>query len=168
MSAALSTLTREDLPTLDSLGPATSEGWREVQVFGGGGVHASLFLVPAGASLPLHDHPRMTVFLRVVAGRLRIRSLDWVTDAGPGLVREIANLEVPSEAPPCILFPEHGNLHAIESAHDGESIFLDLFAPYYDDTLRPCTCYRETATLSWRGETLICLEAAPDLDPDHR
>lgn len=40
-----------------------------------------VFLMPAGAAFPYHDHPGMTVFTRVLAGSVRIRNLDWVDGA---------------------------------------------------------------------------------------
>ena len=172
LSVALGALTVHDLPALprpEHQEPAPPKGWREVPLFVGAGVHASLFVVPAGAALPLHDHPEMTVFLRTMVGRLRIRSFDWASDVGPGLAREIANIETTPDAPPCVLLPERGNLHAIESASEGDSVFLDLFAPYYDDALRPCTCYREIVGFEEQrqGERLVRLVAAPELDPEH-
>jgi PCO_ADO len=36
--------------------------------------HVSVFIIPKGKGLPLHDHPGMTVISKLVAGRLRVRS----------------------------------------------------------------------------------------------
>lgn len=37
-----------------------------------------IFCLPAGATIPLHDHPDMTVFSRVLYGQLFIQAFDWV------------------------------------------------------------------------------------------
>lgn len=39
-----------------------------------------IFCLPAGATIPLHDHPDMTVFSRVLYGQLFIQAFDWVKD----------------------------------------------------------------------------------------
>jgi hypothetical protein len=39
-----------------------------------------VFSLPQGAAIPLHDHPGMTVFSRLLYGRLHVRSFDFVVD----------------------------------------------------------------------------------------
>jgi cysteamine dioxygenase len=34
----------------------------------------SLFFIPAGGSLPLHDHPRMCVLSKVLAGDMHLQA----------------------------------------------------------------------------------------------
>ena len=41
------------------------------------------FLFPARASLPLHDHPGMSVFSRVLHGALQMRSFSWAAAPPP-------------------------------------------------------------------------------------
>ena len=36
-----------------------------------------VFLFPAGAAIPLHDHPKMTVLSKVLYGALAMKSFDW-------------------------------------------------------------------------------------------
>jgi plant cysteine oxidase len=42
-----------------------------------------VFCFPAGASLPLHDHPEMVVLSKLLYGSVRKRSYDWVADVPP-------------------------------------------------------------------------------------
>ncbi|HEY0515382.1 MAG TPA: hypothetical protein VGH73_26030 [Thermoanaerobaculia bacterium] len=125
-----------------------SGNWIEEELFSVPGAHASLFLVPRGGVLPLHDHPDMTVLLRVVAGRFSIRSYDWAAeppDADPPvsrLARQVADRVVTGADPVQVLLPGQGNLHRIEALEEGA--FVDVFSPYYSEADgRPCTYYRE-------------------------
>uniref|UniRef100_A0A0D9VX12 cysteine dioxygenase n=1 Tax=Leersia perrieri TaxID=77586 RepID=A0A0D9VX12_9ORYZ len=46
----------------------------------------AIFYLPAGTVMPLHDHPGMTVFSKLIAGTAHVESFDWVSPAiyGPG------------------------------------------------------------------------------------
>lgn len=132
------------LPALAAL-PA-SEPWIADELIDMPGWHASLFLVAKGRRLPLHDHPEMTVLLRVLAGRFAVRSYDWAPEGG-GLARVVADRVVTADDPVQVLRPREGNLHRIEALEDGA--FFDLFSPYYaEDEGRPCTYYREAETVA--------------------
>lgn len=42
-----------------------------------------VFIFPAGASIPLHDHPNMSVFSKVLYGQLSMTSYDWLVPPTP-------------------------------------------------------------------------------------
>ncbi|HXU32623.1 MAG TPA: hypothetical protein VN851_18805 [Thermoanaerobaculia bacterium] len=148
-----------DLAALDRGAP-----WTERLLFERPDLHASLFLVPAGRELPLHDHPEMTVLLRVLAGRLEIRSFDWLPDR-PGLARPRPARTV-GPADRCdILRPRDGNLHHLRALED--TAFVDLFSPYYDEAAgRPCSYFRQESEVEIDGEGLVRMVEAPELDPE--
>ena len=114
-------------------------------------VSLGVFVLPAGASIPLHNHPGMTVLSRVLAGRLALRSFDWVEgDAPPwpSTWRDatlVADAVLTAGAPAASLRPASGgNIHSF-TAVGGPAAVLDLLAPPYrpDAEGRDCTYYEE-------------------------
>jgi cysteamine dioxygenase len=110
-----------------------------------------VFCFPAGASLPLHDHPEMVVLSKLLYGSVRKRSYDWVADVPPcsgerkrGLARVVAADEVlraPREA--SVLFPlSGGNMHAFTAVTP--CAILDVLTPPYSEELgRPSTYFND-------------------------
>ncbi|XP_032814381.1 2-aminoethanethiol dioxygenase [Petromyzon marinus] len=161
------------------------------------GVHFSMgiFVLRAGASIPLHDHPGMHGLLKVLYGELRLSEWDRgpprdaagsrVGDPGPPefkpplrawqrpLVRasRYRGQQRLSPLAPCrLLTPHHGNLHRVDAV-GGPAAFLDILAPPYSpDTGRDCHYYRPlvpaTAT---PGHGLLPQSTAPlhHLHRDH-
>ncbi|KAI1886924.1 hypothetical protein AGOR_G00200780 [Albula goreensis] len=120
-----------------------------------------VFLLKSGASIPLHDHPGMNGMLKVLYGKVSIRSFDKL-DSPPDAESEIqfnppllpnqkealrrsilrSIGEYTEESGPCVLTPLKENLHQIDAV-DGPAAFLDILAPPYDpDDGRDCHYYR--------------------------
>jgi cysteamine dioxygenase len=163
LTAELESLTcadlEADLAALDRGVP-----WTERLLFERPDLHASLFLVPAGRELPLHDHPEMTVLLRVLAGRLEIRSFDWVPGT-PGMARARPARTVRPGDRCDVLGPRDGNLHHLRALED--TVFVDLFSPYYDEAAgRPCSYFRTDGEVEVDGDVLVRMVEAPELDPE--
>ncbi|KAG2500971.1 hypothetical protein HYH03_000793 [Edaphochlamys debaryana] len=114
-----------------------------------------LFCFPAGSSIPLHNHPGMTVFSRLLFGRLRVSAYDWVhqPDApvteGSAPARMVCDTLVEPCTPPLVLFPASGgNLH--EFTAETPCAVLDLLTPPYEPPERNCTYYRlQRPDLTW-------------------
>jgi plant cysteine oxidase len=118
-----------------------------------------VFCFPAGATLPLHDHPEMVVLSKLLYGSVRVRSYDWVA-APPrsgarkcGLARVVAADEVrraPCEA--SVLFPRSGgNLHAFTAVTP--CAILDVLTPPYSEE-RPSTYFSDVPIPSLPGAVL--------------
>lgn len=98
------------------------------------------FSLPSGVVLPLHNHPRQHVGLRVLVGELSIYSCD-LEKVGGKTSFSVLNPETRTVTPDSavvIVKPEYGNIHEIRAVTD--SIFLDLVLPPYGPD-RECTYY---------------------------
>lgn len=119
-----------------------------------------IFLLPPSGVLPLHNHPQMTVFSKLLFGTMHIKAYDWVDDGasisspkadssegegGPVSVR-LAKLKVNSDfTAPCntsILYPKDGgNMHCFTAITS--CAVLDVLGPPYNDPEgRHCQYYR--------------------------
>ncbi|KAL5837395.1 hypothetical protein ACOSQ3_014564 [Xanthoceras sorbifolium] len=111
-----------------------------------------LFFLPATAVIPLHNHPEMTVFSKLLLGTMHIKSYDWVypvnslnSMASPQ--RRLARLKADSDfTAPCstsVLYPTTGgNIHEF-TAITTCAVLDVLGPPYCKDDGRDCSYYKE-------------------------
>lgn len=136
-----------------------------VHVWSGAAFSMGVFLLPAGASIPLHDHPGMSVLSKLLYGSLRVTSYDLgqlspdaaasadVTSrklGGPLLGRRRGARRmrcapprtsvVSAPAPAMRLDAVRGNLHEFLALAD-TAVFDVLLPPYSDAAGRPCHYY---------------------------
>ncbi|KAL5225377.1 hypothetical protein ABZP36_012016 [Zizania latifolia] len=111
-----------------------------------------IFFLPRNAIIPLHDHPGMTVFSKLLIGALHIRSYDWV-DPGPAssgggssgdqlrLAKRVVNGFFTAPCDTSVLYPTTGgNLHRFRAV--APCAILDIIGPPYSTKDgRDCTYY---------------------------
>ena len=118
--------------------PVDDHGFREDVFTTDPAFHASVFGLRAGETIPLHDHPDLDVITKVLRGRIRVRTLEWI-DAASLTARERGEVVIGHEDDALVLRKLPGTLHTVTAIE--ATAFLDLFAPYYDDVMRPCRYY---------------------------
>ncbi|XP_039038595.1 plant cysteine oxidase 2-like isoform X2 [Hibiscus syriacus] len=113
-----------------------------------------IFCLPPSGVLPLHNHPGMTVFSKLLFGTMHIKSYDWVVPTTSAVVDpsqtqhsevRLAKVKVDSDlTAPCktsILYPaDGGNMHCF-TAVTACAVLDVLGPPYSDPEGRHCTYY---------------------------
>ncbi|XP_022750617.1 plant cysteine oxidase 2-like isoform X2 [Durio zibethinus] len=116
-----------------------------------------IFCLPPSGVLPLHNHPGMTVFSKLLFGTMHIKSYDWVVDVSsnasavvtPSEMQHpavrLAKVKVDSDlTAPCntsILYPaDGGNMHCF-TAVTACAVLDVLGPPYSDPEGRHCAYY---------------------------
>ena len=99
--------------------------------------HASLFCVPKGCSLPLHNHPNMLVFGKVLRGKLRVSSFNVKDDISTALkpgTKVAAEFVTPTtlccEGDLMFVSPGVRNVHKVEAEED--AVLFDIILPPYE------------------------------------
>ncbi|KAL6518905.1 hypothetical protein OROHE_017658 [Orobanche hederae] len=147
-----------------------------------------IFCLPPTSVIPLHNHPGMTVFSKLLFGTMHIKSCDWSNDVDNNIDRttenaidpksgrpdglRLAKIKVNSEfTAPCktsILYPsEGGNMHRF-TAKSACAVLDVLGPPYCDPEGRHCQYYYEFPFTSFSGGSLGApFEVLPrDLEAD--
>lgn len=111
-----------------------------------------IFFLPATAVIPLHNHPGMTVFSKLLLGTMHIKSYDWVDPPrpdGPDTPTQLrlAKLEADSVlTAPCntsVLYPTAGgNIHQF-TAITPCAVLDVLGPPYSKEDGRDCSYYKD-------------------------
>ncbi|KAG6742861.1 plant cysteine oxidase 2 [Populus alba] len=121
-----------------------------------------IFCLPPSGVIPLHNHPGMTVFSKLLFGTMHIKSYDWVVDVPPSTSAvvspsksrqpdvqqpeaRLAKVKVNSNfTAPCntsILYPtDGGNMHCF-TAVTACAVLDVLGPPYSDSDGRHCQFY---------------------------
>lgn len=113
-----------------------------------------LFFLPANAVIPLHNHPGMTVFSKLLLGSMHIKSYDWLdtlssdNHVSGSKLKRLAQLRANRIfTAPCdtsVLYPKSGgNIHEF-TAITPCAVLDVLGPPYSKDDGRDCSYYRDT------------------------
>ncbi|XVF30733.1 hypothetical protein REPUB_Repub16aG0083900 [Reevesia pubescens] len=110
-----------------------------------------IFFLPATAVIPLHNHPEMTVFSKLLLGKMHIKSYDWVDPLNSmppsQCAVRLARLKVDSIfTAPCdtsVLYPTTGgNIHEFTAITP--CAVLDVLGPPYSKVHdRDCSYYKD-------------------------
>ncbi|XP_043793587.1 2-aminoethanethiol dioxygenase [Apis laboriosa] len=113
----------------------------------------SIFILKHGFTMPIHDHPGMYGFLKVISGVVQVNNytLKANEDRTIRLNEEVMAfghkpISLHSNSPACTLTPRDKNLHEI-TCIEGPAAFLDILSPPYDvdesgKGPRPCTFFK--------------------------
>ncbi|KAL9267076.1 Plant cysteine oxidase 3-like protein [Drosera capensis] len=111
-----------------------------------------IFCFPTSSVIPLHDHPGMTVFSKVLYGSLHVKAYDWVEPPVFQTIKDQNSLRVrlaklaadkvlTASSGTSVLFPKTGgNLHCF-TAVTPCAVFDVLAPPYREAAGRRCTYY---------------------------
>ncbi|XP_022134830.1 plant cysteine oxidase 3 [Momordica charantia] len=135
-----------------------------VDIFEGESFTICIFCFPTSSVIPLHDHPGMTVFSKVLYGSLHVKAYDWVE---PAFIQEskgstyfpvrLAKLAVDkvltASSATSVLYPKTGgNLHSFTAV--SPCAVLDILSPPYDeDKGRRCTYYHDNPYSTFSAES---------------
>lgn len=127
-----------------------------------------IFFLPATGVIPLHNHPGMTVFSKLLLGKMHIKSYDWVDPTNtddPAQPRQKRLAKLKADAvftSPCstsVLYPTTGgNIHSFTAVTP--CAVLDVIGPPYSmEDGRDCSYYKEHPYASFpNGEVALTEE----------
>jgi hypothetical protein len=164
--AMLQTTTFADLGmccTIESLLSESSRS-RSIQfydVLDDPAISVCLIAFPPGTCIPLHDHPGMHVFTKVLSGELSFTMLDLdrpmpcaAIESGTAVLVQNLRTVTLNDGACCELSPITGNIHGVSCASDRTSLMLDVCVPPYTDDI--CHYFAPTAS---NGQLCVIDEA---------
>ena len=113
-----------------------------------------LFFIPANGVIPLHNHPEMTVFSKLLVGNMHVKAYDWATAEEAeskskdvrrrrrlGKLKADGVISAPCET--MVLYPETGgNIHCFTAVT--ACVVLDVIGPPYSKQQgRDCSYYSD-------------------------
>ncbi|XP_022988474.1 plant cysteine oxidase 3 isoform X1 [Cucurbita maxima] len=135
-----------------------------IDIFEGESFTICIFSFPTSSVIPLHDHPGMTVFSKVLYGSLHVKAYDWVE---PAFIQEskdstnfqgrLAKLAVDevltASSGTSVLYPKTGgNLHCFTAV--SPCAVLDVLSPpYNEDKGRRCTYFHDYPYSTFSAES---------------
>ncbi|CAH0555495.1 unnamed protein product [Brassicogethes aeneus] len=150
-----------------------------IDIFEDDNFTVGIFVLRPGMKLPLHDHPEMFGLIKVISGKIKVRSFSMVQNETGGskgffkktffkdsvlksnvvVVEKCDDIILDKNSESCILEPDIKNLHEIESV-DGPAAFIDILSPPYDTEIplvgpRKCNYY---STLSQVSQNVFKLQ----------
>ena len=99
------------------------------------------FVLAPHATIPLHDHPHMTVLSKVVRGSLQVTSFDVGAD---GKARRSSSIMTSADGP-AALFPCVNNVHEFQAGDAGACVLDVIVPPYDEDSGRACHYFEAVA-----------------------
>lgn len=134
-------------------------------------VSICLIAFPPGSCIPLHDHPGMHVFTRVISGELNMTMLDIEAPMPrapipPGTAVNVQNLRTSAfkTGECCELSPVTGNIHGVACIGNRTALMLDVnIPPYKDDNCHFFAVTKSGAELSVIDEALAWSKSNCDL-----
>ncbi|KAI9199727.1 uncharacterized protein BJ171DRAFT_201826 [Polychytrium aggregatum] len=150
----LNGITAETLKIKESLAPVEYYSVYESSVF-----TICVFVLKRGTIMPIHDHPDMTVFSKIVSGDMFVKTFEFLPKSNNDLKTVIdpttlqpctvhrtrlgLNRVVSAGSPESLMIIEPGqgaNLHSFEAVSD-RVVLLDLIGPPYNGDTRRCTYF---------------------------
>ncbi|XP_071486887.1 2-aminoethanethiol dioxygenase-like [Diadema antillarum] len=135
-----------------------------MHLFEDGVMTMGVFILREGSRIPLHNHPGMHGLLKVLYGKIKVRTFNVITDDWTNmtipkfegfpenvqpkphtLVPTLLGIdqEINASSETVLLTPRTGNYHSLEPV-DGAAAFLDILSPPYDPVIgRDCYYFRE-------------------------
>ncbi|XP_062166852.1 plant cysteine oxidase 1-like [Alnus glutinosa] len=129
-----------------------------------------IFFIPATGVIPLHNHPGMTVFSKLLLGKMHIKAYDWAEpvnfygSVASSSQSRLAKLKADRVfTAPCdtsVLYPTTGgNIHAF-TAITPCAVLDVLGPPYSKEDGRDCSYYKDYPYTASNGDTTVKSEEA--------
>lgn len=121
----------------------------------------AIFMLPAQAKIPLHDHPNMMVLSKLLCGDLSVRAFTPFSRDGDRIrARRTASVTKTAADDTWYLGSSDNNIHEFTALTP--CVILDVLLPPYALPERPCTYYKAEEDDS--GSTLTLTVAPPPTD----
>ncbi|KYQ89231.1 hypothetical protein DLAC_11795 [Tieghemostelium lacteum] len=100
----------------------------------------AVFAFPPNSTIPLHDHPDMTVLSKVLYGHVYCKNYHLL-DKKSQEVKFTGEVKLDETSGTKITYPQENNLHCFYTESKSTAV-LDLLYPPYDNIYRSCNYYK--------------------------